>query len=354
MDNTAGGDVPLFSAVGGLPKATSWRSALRELSSYKERLAPRTDTFRADVHMGEALTILRGMESSRYDCCVTSPPYYFVRDYGHDEQLGLEQTPEEYVTRLLAICAEVMRVLRPSGTFWLNVDDSYCTRRAVRPDGKRTVARGGALPTWRESRERGLTISSHDFDGTRHREKSLFGVTAMLMIALQEQGWIVRNRILWTKNVVVPERKADRCANSYEEVFLLVKQTRGYTWNSEVAVEPASGGGTRPLRDVWDIRPALLREDDGVAEHTAAMPISLAARCILLGSPDGGRVLDPFGGTGTTACAAKLFGRHADIIELNPEYAEAARRRIASVPLDPGNTGSGQPDFMTMFYPEQG
>ncbi len=280
------------------------------------------------VRVGDSLTVLKDFPANHFDCCVTSPPYFFVRDYGHDDQIGMERTPQEYVSKLVAVFDEVHRVLKPTGTLWLNIGDNYCTRRAIRHDGKRSVvatAKAG-LPTWKDSAAAGRTISSRDFAASAHKEKDLFGVPQMVATALRERGWYLRADIIWVKPIVVPERAADRPARSYEHVFLLTKEPTGYVWNAEALAKVGDGGGRRPARDVWEIAPSQFRSG-----HTAVMPEELAARCILAGSPVDGLVLDPFGGTGTTGLVARLHGRSADVVELNPEFAAMARNRIAGM-----------------------
>lgn len=281
----------------------------------------------ARVHVGDCLTKLRRIADDTFDCVVTSPPYYFVRDYQCEGQIGLEATPDEYIAKLAAVFGEVLRVLKPTGTLWLNIDDNYCTRRAIRDDGKRSVLTGKALRSWKECSAAGRVLSSHTFKkmGLPYREKSLLRVPETLVDALGRQGWLIRADIIWIKSQIVPERATDRPARSYEHVYLLTKRATGYMWNAEALVERGVDGTGRPGRDVWEI-PACT-----IGDHGAAMPEELARRCILAGSPIGGRVLDPFGGSGTTGVVARQLGRSADLIELNPAFAESARARLRAV-----------------------
>jgi site-specific DNA-methyltransferase (adenine-specific) len=263
------------------------------------------------------------MKSNVYDCCVTSPPYYFVRDYKHDQQLGLESSPVEFVERLTEVFTEVRRVLKPDGTLWLNIGDNYCTRRAIRSDGKRTVAKGGKLTSWAESAKNGRTISGSQFRHLDIKEKDLFFVPHLLAWSLRSDGWYARAVFHWIKTVLVPEKQRDAPCDGVEYVFLFSKRDGGYIYNSDVLCEIGIKGKGRAHRNVWQIDPSTFR-----SPHTATMPEELAARCILTGSNAGGWVLDPFAGVGTTGVVAKLYGRNADLIELNPDFAEITRARL--------------------------
>lgn len=277
----------------------------------------------SNVLVGDCLDVLRGMNDGIYDCCVTSPPYYFTRNYGNDRQIGLEASPVLFVERLVEVFTEVRRVLKPQGTLWLNMADNYCTRRAIRSDGKRTVAKGGKLTSWKESARNGLTISGPQFRDLRIKEKDLFFVPHDVARALRSEGWYARAVFHWIKTTVVPERERDAPCDSVEYVFLFSKCDTGYIYNNDALRERGVNGEGRPHRNVWEIGPSTYR-----SAHTATMPEELAARCILTGSHVGGRVLDPFAGTGTTGVVAQDYGRHVDLIELNPDFADITTQRL--------------------------
>jgi site-specific DNA-methyltransferase (cytosine-N4-specific) len=278
-----------------------------------------------NIIIGECLSALRNMAANTVDCCVTSPPYYFCRDYGDDRQIGLEASPVAFVEQLTDVFREVRRVLKPSGSLWLNIADNYCTRRAIRVDGKRTVAKGGEMPSWAESSRNGRTISGAQFRDLKIKEKDLFLVPHDIAHALRSDGWYIRGIFHWIKTAVVPEKERDAPSDAVEYVFLCTKADTGYVYNKDILREQGSNGEGRPHRNVWEIGPSSFR-----SAHTATMPEELAARCILTGSHQGGLVLDPFGGAGTTAAVAAEYGRHCDLIELNSEYGQISVSRVRS------------------------
>jgi site-specific DNA-methyltransferase (cytosine-N4-specific) len=278
-----------------------------------------------NIIIEECLTALQNMNSDTVDCCVTSPPYYFCRDYGDDRQIGLEASPVDFVVQLTNVFREVRRVLKPTGTLWLNIGDNYCTRRAIRIDGKRTVAKGGEMTSWAESSRNGRTISGSQFRNLKIKEKDLFLVPHDLAQALRSDGWYIRGIFHWIKTTIVPERERDGPSDAVEYVFFCTKSDTGYVYNNDVLREQGSDGEGRPHRNVWEIGPSSFR-----SAHTATMPEELAARCILTGSNEGGLVLDPFGGAGTTAAVAAEYGRNCDLIELNSDYGQIAASRVRS------------------------
>ena len=252
---------------------------------------------------GNCLDILPTLEEQSVHTCITSPPYWGLRDYGEDDQLGLESTPEEYVANMVQVFGEVKRVLRDDGTLWLNLGDSY---------GK---------------------------------EKQLTGIPWRVALALQANGWILRQDIIWHKPNPMPESVTDRCTKAHEYIFLLSKNKK-YYYDHEAIKENAkskfNGGGnkgrigaegwightenldmTRNKRSVWTVNTKPYK-----GAHFATFPPDLIEPCILAGCPKGGIVLDPFAGAGTTGLVAKRFGCGLVGVELNPEYAEMARTRI--------------------------
>jgi DNA modification methylase len=297
------------------------------------------------ILLGDVREKLRELADGSVHCVVTSPPYFGLRDYGVEGQIGLEATPQTFVETLVGVFREVRRVLRDDGTLWMNLGDSYAN------DGKWGGHTGGkhakvlhASPIGRNKRYTGL------------KPKDLIGVPWRVAFALQDDGWYLRQDIIWSKPHPMPEPVLDRCTKAHEYLFLLSKSAR-YYFDAEAIAEPAvsdrasgngfqgrqggservgpqSGGegseaawsdvgGTRNRRSVWTIAPARFKE-----AHFATFPTALVEPCILAGSPKGGVVLDPFFGAGTTGLVADRLGRDCIGVELNPQYAEIAAKRI--------------------------
>jgi DNA modification methylase len=307
-----------------------------------------------EVLTGDCLELMRGLPDGCVDSCVTSPPYFNLRDYGHPDQIGLEQTPAQYVAKMVAVFAEVRRLLKPSGVCWLNVGDSYAGTPGGYADGGGTGDSSTIGKTHRESTVHSLRVAA------AVRPKNLLGIPWRLAFALQDDGWYLRDAVIWHKPNPMPESVTDRCTKSYETVFMLTKSER-YFFDAEAIAEPLArpeeaerktpakfGGadkhaeaqkqsrlhpgneyrgtetGTRNRRNVWSISSTPCRE-----AHFAVMPPELARLCIVSGTPHGGLVLDPFAGAGTTGMVAGREGRRFIGTELNPTYADIARRRIA-------------------------
>ncbi len=260
---------------------------------------------------------------------MTSPPYWFLHDTGHADQIGLEPTPNIYVAKLVEVFREVRRTLRVDGTLWINIGDSYVTRRAIRADGKRSVARDigrgtNTQPSWREASANGTALHSARLRKSGLKDKDLLLLPYTVALALRADGWYLRANIVWAKGRTAPDPAADRPSRAHEALFLL-SPSPTYFYNGGPLLEPGVDGQRRWGRDVWHIPPS-----NGRNIHTSTMPVELARRCILAGSPPGGRVLGPFGGTGTTAFAATEAGggRSATVIEINETYAALARERL--------------------------
>lgn len=293
-----------------------------------------------EIRQGDSLTVLRSMPERSVHCCVTSPPYWGLRDYGVAGQLGLERTPEEYVGKMVEIFREVRRVLRDDGTLWLNVGDSYASgmRNYYATDRKY----GGARAT-----------DSRPPTPSGLKPKDLIGIPWRVAFALQSDGWYLRQDIIWHKPNPMPESVTDRCTKAHEYIFLLSKGPR-YYFDAEAIKEPAAVGGgrgpssgrysagtgtrqdqgrhlsggyptgeTRNRRSVWTVPTKPFK-----GAHFATFPPDLIEPCILAGCPKGGTVFDPFGGAGTTAIVAHRNGRNAVLIELNGKYVEMAQERI--------------------------
>ncbi len=261
---------------------------------------------------GHALDRLRGMASNTFDACVTSPPYWLIRNNEHSRQIGMEYWPTEYISNLVEVFAEVRRVLKPAGTLWINIADSYSTRRIIKSDGKRSLGHGGG-ERWRDAAARGLTMMPSRLSPWGIKEKDIILLPYELAAGLRAEGWHLRSLITWVKTNAAPDPAPDRPRRVSEPVLLLTKQRRGYYYVPQPGCET----------DVWTLPPSR-----GHALHSSMMPLELARRCIEVGSPPGGRVVDPFGGLGTTRRAAKATGRSATCIEINPLYARASREEV--------------------------
>lgn len=303
------------------------------------------------IEFGDCRETMRrwAAEGVRAQTCVTSPPYFGLRDYGHDGQIGLEQTPEQYIAAMVEVFRCVRDVLADDGTLWLNIGDSYAS------GGRKTRDSDDKLE------QRGMDVRPADPAGIK--PKDLIGIPWMLAFALRADGWFLRQDIIWHKPNPMPESVRDRCTKAHEYVFLLSKSLR-YHFDSEALKEPAdpknhrkspgirrtapgstSHGGpasgerayeTRNRRSVWTV---ATRPYKGA--HFATFPPALIEPCILAGSRPGQIVLDPFMGSGTTAQVALQHGRQYLGCELNPDYGPLQQRRIASVtdlfstPADP-------------------
>jgi DNA modification methylase len=345
---------------------------------------------------GDCLDRLRSLPAESVQCCVTSPPYFGLRDYGVDGQIGLEQTPEEFIAKLVDVFREVRRVLKSDGVLWVNIGDSYAgSGRGNNPNGKQGTNKGTSFDP---------TNSGYVPDGCK--PKDLIGIPWMLAFALRADGWYLRQDIIWHKPNPMPESVTDRCTKSHEYIFLLSKSSR-YFYDAEAVREPIkdasiarliqnvedqkgsdripgktngtmkavkfggnnpcpdtrlqsgkewspkmAGGGSKvsghsgyfdkdgnPLcgvmankKSVWSVTTRGYKE-----AHFATYPPELIKPCILAGSRPGDVVLDPFGGSGTTGKVALELGRSAILCELNPDYIKLIKKRCqVNLPLDFG------------------
>jgi DNA modification methylase len=287
------------------------------------------------------------MEDNSVDCCVTSPPYYGLRDYGVDGQLGLEDSPEEYVEKISEIFNEVKRVLKPSGTLWLNIGDSYAKVGAsgLGVKGESSTLGGsntGAYPKIKKKIPTGL------------KAKDLIGIPWRVAFRLQQDGWYLRQDIIWSKPNPMPESVRDRCTKSHEYIFLLAKSDT-YFFDYVAVKEPSiyaneakydngknghfggeshagQGSSTRKFgedptkrnrRSVWTVTTKPFPK-----AHFATFPKDLIEPCILAGCPKGGIVLDPFFGSGTTGLVARENQRQFIGIEINEDYIKIAEERL--------------------------
>ncbi len=258
---------------------------------------------------GDSLTVLPTLAAGSVQCCVTSPPYWGLRDYQHVAQIGAEPTPERYVENLVAIFREVRRVLCKEGTLWLNVGDGYARNGGTGNCGPNAMVGN----TKKLIQKRNCKVP--DCWGLKDRD--LMGLPWRVAFALQADGWILRSRITWIKKTAMPESVKNRPTSVTEEIFLFAKSPI-YFYNPD-GIRESSGAN---LRNYW-----ILGPDASGNGHPATFPQELARRCILLGSRIGDTVLDPFGGSGTTGVVASELGRQAVLIELNPKYAQLSQER---------------------------
>tara|TARA_A100001388_G_scaffold215036_1_gene165490 strand:+ start:49 stop:894 length:846 start_codon:yes stop_codon:yes gene_type:complete len=245
-------------------------------------------------------------------CCVTSPPYYGLRNYGDEEnQIGHEQTPEEYVEEMVKVFRLVRDCLTDDGTVWLNIGDSYYNYRPGKGQAlsKQTLAKNDQdLPS--KCARRGNKL-----DGLK--EKDLIGIPWLLAFALRADGWYLRQDIIWNKPNPMPESVRDRCTKSHEYIFLLSK-SQNYYFDVDAIKEP-----TRRKRSVWDITKKPYKD-----AHFAVFPPDLIEPCIKAGSERGDIILDPFMGSGTTAMVSKQLGRDYIGCELHEEYGKLIQDRL--------------------------
>lgn len=259
---------------------------------------------------GDALEVLRGLPDGSADCVVTSPPYYGLRDYGEPGQYGLEVTPAEYVAVMRAVFAEVRRVLAADGTVWLNLGDSYARGNGQGNVGAASTLQGGGRPSFRRD---GKSVYPDRRLGDLP-DKSLLGMPWRVAFGLQDDGWVLRNAIVWHKPNAMPASVTDRLSNRYEHVFLLTPSP--HYWFDLDAIREGGNPG-----DVWSISTQPFPE-----AHFAVFPSALAERCILAGCRPGGVVLDLFCGSGTTGMVALSHGRRFIGVDLSATYLDLALR----------------------------
>lgn len=320
------------------------------------------------LHHGDVRDVLPTLDAESVQCVITSPPYWGLRDYGVDGQMGLEKTPEEYVETLVEVFREVRRVLRDDGTVWLNLGDSYANT------GFRGSAETNGGFTGERMRKRAAGLSPNDScQDSRPREippglkpKDLVGIPWRVAFALQADGWYLRSDIIWHKPNPMPEGVTDRPTKSHEYLFLLTKSARYFydadsikedakypndkrrplgsegAWNIDGRRRGYNGGGVAydhdtsksNKRSVWTIATQPYKE-----AHFATFPMALVEPCIKAGTKKGDTVLDPFAGSGTVGCVALKLGRTFVGIELNPDYCTMARESIDgplfALPLSP-------------------
>ena len=344
------------------------------------------------ILIGDCRERLKGLPSKSVHTCVTSPPYFGLRDYGVDGQIGLETTPDAFVAEMVDVFREVRRVLRDDGTLWLNLGDSYNNNPSTSSLARSEQGNGSGafrIPDEKHAQaSRAKPNKAQPLIAAGIKKKDLIGIPWRVAFALQADGWWLRSAIVWAKPNGMPGSQEDRCTSSYEMVFMLSKGAAYWSDFDAIKTPPrestlirtaqdtqaqagshrANGGAktngamkavgglaksdkqrghgrrhagfnerwdqmsraeqqAKPamMRDVWFVPPASFS-----GAHYAVMPDEIARRCILAGCPADGTVLDPFGGAGTTGMVADRLGRDAILIELNPDNAEIARKRLQS------------------------
>jgi len=305
---------------------------------------------------GHVLDKLQEIESKSIQCVVTSPPYWGLRNYQVEKQLGLEKTPEEYVEKMVEVFREIKRVLKKDGTVWLNLGDTYCGNIGDNKAGFNERYYGKKFKTDKQSD----TFKNIKID-IKHptKPKDLVGIPWRVAFALQSDGWYLRQDIIWHKPNPMPESVTDRCTKAHEYIFLLTKSARYYYDNDAIrepskestlkrlnqnigeqsgSYTPSKGNGNmkavgdldkgRNKRSVWTINTQPYKE-----AHFATFPKKLPELCIKAGSSKGDIILDPFFGSGTTGYVAQKLGRRWIGIELNEEYIKIANKRFAQQDL---------------------
>ena len=316
----------------------------------------------AKILVGDVRSRLQEIEANSVQTVITSPPYWGLRDYGNDGQLGLESTPQEFVQNLCQVFDEVWRVMKDDGTLWLNLGDSY------KPAGKGSTKAGfNERYFGKKFNSDKQSAEENHLDRSKLKadvkEKDLVGIPWRVAFALQERGWYLRQDIIWAKPNVMPESVRDRCTKSHEYLFLLTKQPRYYYDNIAIK-EPVAAVSLKRAKSGWKTdRPSAKLGKEGIdvqemgirfvnpegrnkrdvwfiptgsfkGAHFAVMPEKLVEPCILAGSKKGDTVLDPFTGSGTVAVVALRHQRNFVGVELNQEYAQIAEKRITdSSPL---------------------
>ena len=266
------------------------------------------------IHKGDCIEQMQKMKEKSVDMCVTSPPYWGLRNYNDEEgQLGQEATPKEFVDNLVKVFREVRRVLKDEGTVWLNLGDTYCG----------TGHKGNYTdPKHREGRNGQSFALNNKIDGLK--SKDLVGIPWRVAFALQDDGWYLRQDIIFAKQNPMPESVKDRCTKSHEYIFLLSKNKKYYYDNEAIKELSVDGKQKKNKRSVWSLPTQAFK-----GAHFAVSPIALFEPCVLAGCPEGGTVLDPFAGSGTTGIVATNNNRNAVLIELNGDYIDIMKERIA-------------------------
>jgi DNA modification methylase len=312
------------------------------------------------IYHGDSLEVLKTFPSESVDCVITSPPYFGLRDYGVEGQIGLEETPKIYVDKLVLVFREVKRVLKDDGTLWLNLGDSYSgSMREYNPKGTKNYVNSNL-----QKGNKGSFVPPPDWDKIGLKPKDLIGIPWRVAFALQKEGWYLRQDIIWHKPNPMPESVTDRCTKAHEYIFLLSKSPK-YFFDNETIKEPVAESSIKRIEYGWHgkgddglgnyaglgqiekmgerfcntergrNKRSVWRVTTGsyIGAHFATFPEKLIEPMIFAGCPKGGIVLDIFMGAGTTGVVAKKLGRNYIGIELNEEYIKIAEKRISDIPV---------------------
>lgn len=307
-----------------------------------------------EIKQGDCIEVLKSMPSESVQMCVTSPPYWSLRDYGIPGQIGWEETPDAFASKLADVFDEVRRVLKKDGTLWMNLGDSYISAKCDYMPAQ-TIANGNLRDYITKDSGIGYPPNRRKIAG--FKQKDLAGIPWLTAFELRRRGWWLRQDIIWSKGSAMPESVTDRCTKSHEYIFLLSK-SQTYYFDNEAIKEPTvtrdtsnrdrdntklnnTPGRTRMAglvtndyefknkRSVWHVNPKPFGE-----AHFATFPEKLIEPCILAGSAIGDTVLDPFNGAGTTGLVSLKHKRNYIGIELNPEYIEIAEKRLSEVQVN--------------------
>ena len=265
------------------------------------------------VYEGDALAVLRTLPSNSYNCVITSPPYYWLRDYGVEDQIGQEETVQEYIEAITSVMGDVYRTLKQDGLLFLNLGDTYYS------------GKGESQGKDKKSNKRRFGLRAVDKSGgvgVGVQKKSLIGIPWRVAITMSQKAWVLRSAIIWHRDRCLPEAVKDRPRRSYEYVFMFAKD-RHYYFDREPLIRD------KVDEDVWSI-PARPKSKTGI--DTAPYPDALVKRCLDIGCPPGGSVLDCFAGSGTTLRVAVESGRSATGIELNPEFCQDIASELRKSP----------------------
>lgn len=264
---------------------------------------------------GDTREMIKTIPDNTFQCAITSPPYWGVRDYGVKNQIGAETDLEDYISDLVSVFSELRRTLKPDGTFWLNIGNTYTS--------------GGRKWRQEDSKNKGRAMSYRPPTPQGLKKKDLIGVAWMLAMACQRDGWYLRNDIIWYKPNCQPESVRDRLTVSHEYLFLFTKSEKYYFDQKAIKEPTTNGNGTKNKRTVWSINTEPCPE-----AHFAVFPRALVRPCLLAGTKVNDLVFDPFYGAGTVGIVAKEIGRRCVGIEIKDEYVDIARKRTAAVQRD--------------------
>ena len=286
-----------------------------------KRFVEPTNSNPIKVIHGDAREALKDLPDDTFKCVITSPPYWGVRDYGVSNQIGAEPNLNDYINDLVKVFSEVRRILKPDGTFWLNIGNTYTS--------------GGRKWRQEDSKNRGRAMSYRPPTPEGLKKKDLIGVAWMLAMACQIDGWYLRNDIIWYKPNCQPESVKDRFTVAHEYLFLFSKSEKYYFNQKAVKEKSTNGNGSRNKRTVWSINTEPCSE-----AHFAVFPTALIRPCILAATNEEDLILDPFYGAGTVGIVSKQLNRRCVGIEIKEDFIKIAKKRTSNVQMDIPNLQS--------------